>query len=81
MKKTEWFYEPNTHKWWMVTVATNADNIPIIRLGDKKLTKKQKAVIHNINLADDNKKLWWTVLGLVAALGATLALCIVLLIV
>lgn len=79
MKKTEWFYEPDTNNWWMVTVATNANEIPIIKLGDKTPTKRQKAIIHNINLADDNKRLWWIILGLCAALGtvAALALCLV----
>ena len=80
MKKTEWFYEPDTHKWWMVTVATNADEIPTIHLPKKNLKKHGKAIVRNINLADENKKLWWTVLGLVGALGAALALCVVLLI-
>ena len=60
----------------MVTVATNADNIPTIKLGDRKLTKRNKAIIHNINLADDNKRLWWIILGLCGVLGCMVALSV-----
>ena len=74
MKKTEWFYEPNTNKWWMVSIATNSKELPKITL--PKDVKKQKAIIRNINLADDNKKLWYAVLGLVTVLGAVAALAV-----
>ena len=76
MKKTEWFYEPNTKKWWLVSVATNAKHIPTIKLGDTKRQKNAPVSIKGINLHSENKKLLYVILGLVGVLGVALGLVV-----
>ena len=73
MKKTEWFYNHNRKKWWMVSVTTNAENIPTIRLGDNKPTTTTPVHIKGINLHDENKTLTKAILALTGCLGVALA--------
>jgi hypothetical protein len=80
MKKTEWFYESNTQKWWMVTVSTNAKHIPTIKLGDTKRQKNAPVSVKGINLYSQNKMLLYVILGLVGVLGASLGLIAILLV-
>ena len=74
MKKTEWYYEPTTKEWWMVTVATNSKKIPTLHM--PKEAKKTKAIVNRIDLAADNKKLLYEILGLTGVLGVTLGLVV-----
>jgi hypothetical protein len=80
MKKTEWFYEPDTKKWWMVTVSTNAKHIPTIKLGDTKRQKSVPVYGRSVNLYGENKKLSTAILALAGCLGVTLAVMVWLLI-
>lgn len=72
MKTTEWYYEPNTKKWWMVTVATNSKEIPKLQM--PSAAQKTKAIVNRIDLAADNKKLLYAIVGLAAALGVAIGL-------
>ena len=74
MKKTEWYYEPTTKEWWMVTVATNSKKIPTLYM--PKEAKKTKAIVKRIDLASDNKKLLYAILGLTGVLGVMLGLVV-----
>ena len=74
MKKTEWYYEPSTKEWWMVTVATISKKIPTLQM--PKNAKKQKAVVNRIDLAADNKKLLYAILGLTGVLAVSLGLVV-----
>ena len=67
MKKTEWFYDDDRKKWWMVSVVTNAAHIPKIRLGEGKPVTPVK--VQHINLLKENK----TLRGIILALAGTLA--------
>lgn len=67
MKKTEWFYEHDRKKWWMVSVTTNANHIPKIKLGDSKPVSPVK--IEHINLLNENKTLRHIILALAGVLG------------
>ncbi len=72
MKKTEWYYEPTTKEWWMVTVATNSKKIPTLYM--PREAKKTKAIVNRIDLAADNKKLLYVILGLMGLLGVVVGL-------
>jgi len=76
MKKTEWFYDHNKKKWWMVTVATNAKNIPKIRLGEEELSKREPVSVRGINLYSQNKKLLAIILALTGCLGVCLGIAV-----
>jgi len=67
MKKTEWFYDHNKNKWWMVNVVTNAEHIPKIRLGDRPKTCPVR--IKGVNLHEENKSLVSAILALAGCLG------------
>lgn len=77
MKKTEWYYDQNKKHWWMVTVATNSNQLPTLTLPEA--ARKRKATIRNIDLADDNKRLWRLVYGLSITLGAAMGAVVFLL--
>ena len=79
MKKTEWFFEPNTKNWWMVSVTTNAKHIPTIKLGglnssDTKQQENAPMSVGDVNLHSENKTLLYVILGLVGVLGVALGL-------
>lgn len=72
MKKTEWFYNHNREKWWMVSVTTNAEDIPKIRLGDEPTSTTPPIHIKGMNLHDENKTLTRAILALTGCLGVAL---------
>jgi len=74
MKKTEWFYEYDRKKWWMVNVVTNANHIPKITLGEGKKPKTKPVKVEHINLLKENKTLRTIILALSGVLGITVAL-------
>ena len=74
MKKTEWYYEPTSKEWWMVTVATNSKKIPTLHMPEN--AKKTKSIVNRIDLAADNKKLLYAILGLTGILGVALGLVV-----
>ena len=67
MKKTEWFYDDDRKKWWMVSVVTNATHIPKIRLGEGKPVTPVK--VQHINLLKENKTLRGIILALAGVVG------------
>ena len=68
MKKTEWFYNDDRKKWWMINVVTNANHIPKITLGEgKRMTTPVK--VQHINLLKENKTLRGIILALSGVLG------------
>ena len=72
MKKTEWYYEPTSKEWWMITVVTNSKKIPTLQM--PKEAQKKKAIVNRIDLAADNKKLLYVILGLMGLLGVVVGL-------
>ena len=79
MKETEWFYDHSTGEWWMVSVTTNSDKIPTLRLPDRVKRGKPDAKVYGVNLIDENKKLWRTIAALASCLGISLAVVVLLL--
>lgn len=71
MKKTEWHYSYDKKKWWMITVATNSNEMPKLVL-PKNATKSIPVQIRGINLLGENKKLWTAIFALVGCLGMAL---------
>ena len=68
MKKTEWFYDDDRKKWWMINVVTNATHIPKITLGEgKRMTTPVK--VQHINLLKENKTLRGIILALAGVIG------------
>ena len=68
MKKTEWFYDDDRKKWWMINVVTNATQIPKITLGEgKRMTTPVK--VQHINLLKENKILRGIIFALAGVIG------------
>ena len=74
MKKTEWFYDDDRKKWWMVSVVTNATHIPKIKLGECKPVTPVK--VQHINLLKEIKTLRVIILALAGTLGIVTGLLI-----
>ena len=73
MKKTDWFYDNDRKEWWMVSVATNAEHIPVIKLGDRSPNKTVPVRVKGITLHGENKKLWPAILAVTGCLVMALA--------
>jgi hypothetical protein len=79
MKDTEWFHDHSTGEWWMVSVTTNSDKIPTLRLPNTAKRDKPNAKVYGVNLIGENKKLWRAVAALAGCLGVSLAVVVLLL--
>tara|TARA_Y100000593_G_scaffold93309_1_gene187738 strand:+ start:3079 stop:3330 length:252 start_codon:yes stop_codon:yes gene_type:complete len=74
MKESEWYYDHSTKEWWMVTVATNSNRIPKLKMPESAQKGKPNAKIYGINLVGENSKLWRIIFALSGCVGVSLAI-------